>query len=135
MRTTAQIEEVPVPIEGDGLALGDVLEADDLDVLAPLGHDPPDLLAVGLAPFEFEILSDDPGHLLLDLLEVLGFEGPRETEVVLVLLRVVLAPGVDRRARPQPLDRIGEHVLGGMADHVACLGVLGGDDREERHPW
>ncbi len=123
VRPAAEIGERPVAVEGDRLALGDVLQPLDLEGLAHLAEQLGGLLALDLEALELVVLGEDLAHLGLDPLEVLGGEGAREAEVVLELLRVVLAADVDLDLRPQPLDRVGQHVLGAVADEVAGLGV------------
>src|SRR4029079_2858424 len=92
------------------------------------------LLAAHLDALEAALLGEDLAHLVLDLLEVLGGEGPREAEVVLELLAVVLAPGVVLRLGPEPLDGVGQHVLGAVADELAGLRALDGEDAEGAPP-
>jgi len=132
MGPATEIDEITVLVEGDRFALGDVLEADELDVLAPTSHDHADLVATDLGALEGKILGDDLAHLLLDAIEVFRFEGPREAEVVLVLLRVILAAGIDGSTRPQPFDSVRHDVLGGVADDIARLGVLDRHDPQRR---
>ena len=112
------------------LALRDVLEALDLQGLAHLAEDPLGLLAADLDALERALLGEDLAHLRLDLLQVLGREGAGEAEVVLELLAVVLAAGVDLRLRPEPLDGVGQHVLGAVADELAGLRALDGEEAE-----
>ena len=88
------------------------------------------LLARHLDALERRVLGDDLAHLRLDRLEVVGGEGALEAEVVLELLRVVLAAGVVERLRPEPGHRVGEHVLGRVADELARLGALVGEEPE-----
>ena len=57
-------------------------------------------------------------------------KGRVDPEVVLELLGVVRAPHVHLSAREQALHRVGHHVLGGVADHLAGRGVAIGHDLE-----
>ena len=110
------------------------LQALDLEGLAQVAEDPLGLFAGDLDALEGAALGEDLAHLLLDLLEVLGREGAGEAEVVLELLRVVLPAGVDLGLGPQPLDGVGEHVLGAVADELAGLGALDGEHAERAAP-
>ena len=130
VRAPAEVGEAAVAVEGDRLPRRDVLQALDLQRLPHLAEDPLGLLAGDLDALELAPLGEDLPHLRLDPLEVLGGEGAREAEVVLELLAVVLAPGVDLRLRPEPLDRVGQHVLGAVADELAGLRALDGEDAE-----
>ncbi len=130
VRAAAQVDEVAVAEDRDPLALRDVGETHELDLLATRGEDRGGLVAAHLAALERAALLDDARHLGLDLLEVLGGETAREAEVVLELLRVILAAGVDDGAGEQVLDGVGEHVLGGVADHRPGLSVLRGQHPE-----
>ena len=75
-------------------------------------------------------LGEDLAHLAFDLREVLGREGPLDLEVVLELLAVVGAADVDLRAGEEALHRVGHHVLGRVADHLARLRIAVRHDLE-----
>ena len=130
VRAAAEVDEAAVAIERDRVAGRNVLQALELQVVAALAEDPLGLLARHLDALERRIFGDDLAHLRLDRLEILGREGAREAEVVLVLLGVILASGVVLRLGPEPGHRVGEHVLGRVADELARLGVLGGEQAE-----
>ena len=126
----AQILEAAVAKDRDRRPFGDVAEALDLQALAHLAEHPRRLVAGDLDALERLLLLEDLAHLALDGLEVLRGERAREAEVVLELLGVVLAADVDLHLGPQALDRVGQHVLRAVADEVARVGVLDGDDPE-----
>src|ERR1700694_866060 len=130
MRAAAEIDEPAMAEEGDRLAFRDVCKALELELLPKLAHPRRCLLAAHLETLELAPLDQDLPHLVLDGVQVLGREGAREAEVVLELLRVVSPADVDLDLRPEPLDRIRQHVLGGVAQELACLRALGGEDAE-----
>src|ERR1700687_5212126 len=130
MRTAAEIDEPSMAEEGDRLACGDLRQALELERLAELAEPRRGLLAAHLEALELAPLGQDLPHLVLDGLQILGREGAREAEVVLELLRVVSPADVDLDLRPEPLDRIRQHVLGGVAQELAGLRALGGEDAE-----
>jgi len=123
VRAPAQVGEVAVAEDRDRLAVGDVAEARDLELLAERAEQPLGLGAGDDLAHERPVLGDDLRHLGLDARQVVGRQPHRDVEVVLELLAVVAAADVDLRRRPQPLHRVGHHVLGGVADHLAALGV------------
>src|SRR5271157_2572777 len=92
MGARAEIDELPVLVERDLLALRDVGEPAELVALLSPG---PDYLgglrAADLAADERLVLVDDPPHLGLDPREVLGRE-------LVVQVYVVVEPGVGRGA-------------------------------------
>jgi hypothetical protein len=53
-------------------------------------------------------------------------------KVVLKLLAVVRPADVDLRVREEALHGVRHHVLGRMADHLASLRILAGDDLDRR---
>ena len=75
------------------------------------------------------VLGDDPPHLGLDLLEVLGRERPARVEVV---VEAVLDRGADPdlHAREEALDRVRAEVRRGVAVELERVGVLRRDDLE-----
>ena len=101
-----------------------------LRLVAALAEDLERLVPRHLDALERRVLGDDLAHLRLDRREVLGREGAGEAEVVLELLAVVLAAGVVERLRPEPGHRVGQHVLGRVADELARLGAAGGEELE-----
>ena len=124
MRTAAQVDELAVPEQGDRLALRDVVQSLQLQLLAHAGEQFPRLLAVDLDPLDLVLLGEDLPHLRLDRLEILRHEGPRKAEVVLVLLGVVPPPDVDLRPGPESLDSVRQHVLRRVAQEDPGLVVL-----------
>ena len=130
VRPAAEVVELAVAIDGDRLAVGNVLEALDLEALAALAEEARRLVARDLDALEGASLGEDLAHLRLDLLQIVGRERLRAAEVVLELLAVVDAADVDLDLGPQSLDRVGHHVLGAVAHEPTRLGVLGGEDAE-----
>ena len=130
VRAAAEVDELAVPEQGDRLALRDVVQALQLQLLAHAGEQLPRLLAADLDPFDLVLLGEDLPHLRLDRSEVVRHEGAREAEVVLVLLRVIAPADVDLGPRPQPLYRVREHVLRGVAQEDPGLLVLRGEQPE-----
>jgi hypothetical protein len=130
VRAAAQVDEPPVAVERDRLAFRDVLEALDLEGFAHLAEQALGLLAGDLGALEAAPFGEDLAHRHFDPLQVLRGEGAGEAEVVLELLRMVLAAGVDLDLGPQALHGVGEDVLGAMAHELAGLGALDGEDPE-----
>jgi len=137
VRPGAQIDEVPVLIIGNRLALGNVLEIAELEFTRdrPLAQrTKPAALRVlhrlfaGDNPFlERMIGLDLPFHLRLDFLEILGRDAVAQFDVV-------VKTGLDRRAGgelrvgPQAEDGGGHDVGAGMADALEfghLLAVVG----------
>jgi hypothetical protein len=115
----AQVHEVAVAEDRDGLAGRNVLEARELERLAETGEDSASVLAAHDLALERRALRQDLAHLRLDALEVLGRERSLDLEVVLELVAVVLAADVDLDAREEALHRVGHQVLGRVAQHLA----------------
>jgi hypothetical protein len=130
VRTPTQVDEAAVPIDGDLVSFGDVVEAGELELLAPLREQGPRLVARQDLARELGVLGDDAAHLGLDALEILGSDALRNPKVVLELLDVIASARVDLGPRPEPLHGVGHHVLGGVPDHLARLRVAGGHDAE-----
>jgi len=116
VRAGAEVDELAVLVEGDGLARRDVAEAADLvGVLAALAEQFLGLLAGALEALELLVLLGDAAHLFLDLHEVLGRERMVEVEVVVEAV-VRGRPDVELRLREQAEHGRAEHVGGGVAD-------------------
>ena len=99
VRTAAEVHEVAVPEDRDLRLLGNVCEARELELLA---HGPEEVgrsVAREHLALEARALGEDRVHLLLDPLDVLRREGFLDEEVVLELLAVVGAAGVDLGVR------------------------------------
>ena len=129
VRTAAKIHERPVGVDGDRLVVAQVGDALELErvVFEPL---------VGLVPahhlaHEREVAPGDLHHLLLDALEILRREWPRDVEVVVeaVLDR---RPEADPGAREQLAHRGGQDVGGRVAKHLEGVGIAVGEDRHLR---
>ena len=100
----AEVDEVAVAVEGEGLAVLQLVE--DLQLVGLVAQAVPGLVAADLLALEAVVLADHPLHLLLDAGQILGAEGLGHVEVV-------VEPVVDGRSDGQP--RLGEeapHRLG-----------------------
>ena len=132
--TTAEVDELGsvvsgVAVHGDDRAapdLGAVDPFDDLLLERLVGEAGEALVTVELLPDERLVRGDDRSHALLDALEVVVGEALliRELEVV---VEAVLDRRSDRVARPgeQVGHRLGEHVRGRVAQHLAAFGCRG----------
>ena len=110
---------------GRAVGLPRALEPDQLDLVG-LVLELGERVGVGGDPTgEPLALLDDLPHPGLDLLEVLGVERGLDVEVVVeaVLDR---RPDAEAGVRVQLLDRLGEHVCGGVAQDVAAVGGVDG---------
>ena len=116
MRAGAEVDELAVPVEGDGLALGHVRQATELEGdLAALTEQ---LLGLGpgaLETLELLVLLGDAPHLLLDLDQVLGGEVMRQVEVVIETL-VGGRADVQLRLWEEPEDGGAQHMGGGVTE-------------------
>ncbi len=130
VRAAAEVGEAAVAVEGDLLALGDVGQALELELGAQLAENLGGFLAAHLDALEGGVFADDLPHLLFDLGQVVAGERLGAAEVVLELLRMVDAAGVDLGARPQALHRVGQHVLGAVADEGAGFAVFAREEPE-----
>ncbi len=130
----AEIHEPAVAEDRDLGAVRDVGEARELELFAHRREQPLGLGAGDDLALEVGLLGEDRVHLLLDLREILGREGVLHEEVVLELVAVVAAAGVDLGLREQTLHGVGHHVFGRMPDHLAAGGILRGHDLERDVP-
>ena len=130
VRTPAEVEEAAMPIEGDRLALGNVLETLDLQPFAHLAQALFRLISTHLDALVVVVLGEDLAHHLFDALQVLGCEGTRKTKVVLELFGVVLTADVDLDVGPQSLHRVCQDVFGAMANKIAALRITAGEEAE-----
>ena len=112
----AQVDELTVLVEGDGLALGNVGKTAELVAfLADLLDDADGFVATDLFAREGLVLGDDLLHFGLDLREVLGGQ-------LVVEVDVVIEAGLRRRAdvelrvRKDAKDGRGEHVRAGVTE-------------------
>ena len=116
----AEVDEVAVAVEGEGLTVLEIVE--DLQLVGLVPKAVAGLAAADLLALEAVVLADHPLHLLLDPAQVVGGEGLGHVEVV-------VEPVVDRRPDGQP--RLGEeapHRLGhdvGQAVAVDPPGLVG----------
>ncbi len=111
-----------VAVEGDDLALDtlvgglpDALE--DLDLVGLVLEDLQGLRQLHLLPDERLVLGDDPPHLSLDVLQVLGEKGAADVEVVVEAVLDRWPDGV-AGVRPQRQDRLCHHVRGRVPEDV-----------------
>ena len=130
VRPAAQVGEVAVPEDRDLLALGDVVDARNLELLAPLREERSASSRSITSQREDALLGQDLPHLLLDLLEILGREGALHEEVVLELLRVVGASDVDLRGGNRRFTASAITCSAEWRITSAACGIPGGDDLE-----
>ena len=126
--TATEIGESPVAEDRDVLTRGDVVEPRDLERFARLVEKSLRLVARHDHALEDRVLGDDLRHFGFDAGKVVGRDAHRNVEVVLELLGVVGTADIDLCRWPEALHGVGHHVLGGVADHLASLGITRGDD-------
>ena len=137
VRAAAQVGEVALLVQADGVdaLVGDeIVDHLDLVVLAQVGETLLRLFDGQLDAGQREVLSHDPGHLGLDLGQVLAGDGLGQVEVVVEpVLEVVhqrRADAVLDLGPVQAADGHGHHVGGGMAEDFQGGVVPGGEDLE-----
>ena len=121
VRALAKVDEVTVPVDGQGLCFG---QAFDYLLLVGLSREQrPRFLITNLLPNKRMVIADGLEHKLLDLLQVLGGEGSRYVKVV---VKAVLRGWSDSEFGlwKQFQDRVGHHVGRRMA-HPVAKGPLG----------
>ena len=128
VRAAAEIGECAVAEDRDLLALRNVVESRELQLFAEPREVRPRLFARDDLARELDALGQDARHLAFDLGEIVGCERARGFEVVLKLLRVIGAAGIDLRFGEKPLHRVGHYVLGRVANHFARLRIAVGHD-------
>ncbi len=132
MWPAAEVHELEVAVHahlGAAGALGLVDALDDLDLERLVGEDLERLVLRHDVALEGLVLGDDLGHPRLDPLQVLGGEGPPDVEVVVEAVGDG-RPDRERRSLEEVEHRLGHDVRGGVADDVAALLGVCGDDLE-----
>ena len=132
MGSPAEVDEFAVPVEGDVLALGNVVQAQHLQIFAEVAENPAGLVATHHFALEGHLLLDDLAHRLLDALEIGWRKGLVDEKIVLVLLGVIGASHIDLSVGKATLHGVGHHVLGRMPDHLAG-GFVTGRHQLQRH--
>jgi hypothetical protein len=132
VRTQAQIRPGAVAVDAHGVAGRDLAlllpdGCDDLALERLVGEALERLIALDLFTDERLVGRHDLGHARFDRLQVLGPERPWQLEVVVeaVLHR---RSDAERGVREQVEHRLGQHVGGGVPEHVQAL-VVAGQDR------
>lgn len=130
----AQVGEIALAVDGDGLLAGAGELVDDL-VFEALLFAVQDCLGLGgldVLAAELQVLLDDFAHLLLDLGQVVGGEGDAfgELEVVEEAVLDHRADGVLDLGAVEVAEGLGEDVGGGVAHDEQAVGVAVGDDRD-----
>ncbi len=126
--TTTEVHKFSVVKETDLLALGNIVQAGEFQILALPGKEGSGFLPVHSLAHKRCVLGDDLLHLFADSLEVFGGEGLLHQEIVLKLLAVVGSPGINLGFGEQALHGIGHDVLRRMANHLAALGIPSRND-------
>ena len=123
MGAGAEVHELAVLEEADGLALGDVAQALDLEGLA-LALEVGQRLLAGLDRLlEDLVLLGDLAHLLLDLREIVWGEAVLQFEVVVEAL-FGGRPDVQQRIGPEPQDRCRQDVRAGVTQTHQFIHLL-----------
>ena len=125
VRAGAEVGELSLLIEADGLALRQVLDELHLIGLVPVRHELDGLFARQLEALDGQLLLADAAHLLFQLLQHLGGEGH---VAVYIVVKAVLNSGAygQLALRVQALDGLGQDVAGGVAVGVAVFLILKG---------
>ena len=120
VRTAAEVEPVALAVQADLLARRDGGDDLGLVVLAQLAEGLDRLVARHHPALDRQICRRELLHPRLELLEVLGREGPLEGEVV---VEAVLDHRADRDLRigVDRLDRLREQVRGRVAQDLEAL--------------
>ena len=132
MGAEAEVHEAFVAVDGHQIAGLDLRCVHRANYLELVGVVPEQLQPRGpghLLPHEGLIGRNDPFHFLLDRVQVFRRERPPDVEVV---VEAVGDGGADGQGCPleEPEDRLGHYVGGRVAEDVAALLRLRGDDRE-----
>jgi hypothetical protein len=129
VRAAAEVDPAALAIQADGLAGRNAGDDLGLVFLALVEEVLYRRIAREFAALHRQVLLRKLCHARFDGREVLGREGARIGEVV---VEAVLDHRTDRDLRlgEQLLDRMGQQVRRGMADHLEAHGVLVGDDRQ-----
>jgi len=90
----AQVDEVALLVEADGVVFDGLEQLDLVDLLC-LAHAADGLVSGQLDPLERQVLGDDRAHLVLDARQVIGADGLGQLEVVVEAV-------VDGRADGEP---------------------------------
>jgi hypothetical protein len=115
MRATAEVEELAVAVDGDDIALLDLLQP--LELVGVVGEQLLRLAALDLTALERLIGDDDLRHPRLDPLEVFRGERLLDVEVVVEALGDRRTEA-DPRVRPQAANRRGQNVCRRVAEDV-----------------
>ncbi len=129
MRTTAQIDEVALPIQADRLVGGNAGDDLGLVFLTQASEELDRVVALPLLAGDLLVAVDDLMHALLDLDQILGRERDGAREIVIEAILDGRADG-DLGLGIELLDRLGHHMGGVMAQQLKRVGILGRDDRE-----
>ena len=122
----AQVGKVALAVEGDHRVLGQVLNQLHLVGLSRLFAEGQGLGAGQFKALQPLVALDDAGHLLFHLGQKLGSKGLLHVEVV---IEAVLDGGADGQLGlgVQVQHRLGQHVAGGMAQGLAAVLVVKGE--------
>ena len=128
VRSEAQVLPAVVAVEAGGLGAGrDVARGllggetlDDLPLERLVGQAAQRLVAVDVLADERLVLGHDRPHRLLDPGQVVDADVRRDRQVVVEAVGD-RRPDAELGARPQPGDRLREHVRGRVAQHVEAV--------------
>ena len=131
MRPAAQVDEIPLPIQGDLLVRGNRRDDLGLVLLAHAAEELHGFVAGHDRPFDRDVALRDLGHALLDGGEIFGRERPLVREVV---VEAVLDHRADRHLRlgKKLFYRMRQKMRRRMTNDLETVGVLVRDDRNAR---
>ena len=127
MRPAAQIGEIVLLVQADGLLAGDALDDLRLVVLALVLEELDRLRAVPDPALDLDVALGDLGHALLDGRKILGRERPLVGKIVVEAV-FDHRPDGDLRVGEQLLHRMRKQVRRRVAKHAQPLGIPLGDD-------
>ncbi len=133
MRAATQIDEIGLPVQRNRLVRGDVGDDLRLVFLAHGAEESDRLAARHHRALHRNILGGQFLHPRLDALQVLGGEGPLESEVVIKTVFDHRADG-DLGTGIELLDGVRQQMRAGMADDLQAFRVALGDDGHGRVP-
>lgn len=117
MRTATKIDEVALFVKGNLRVFGQVVDEFLFIRFAEIVHHPERVPAAERKALDRQIAFDDPVHFRLDLAQIVLVYGRLE---IYIVIKTVFYDGTDGQLAggKYRLDRLREHVRGGVTEHV-----------------